>query len=450
MWKNLVKYWLTGILIILPFQLTIADRIMQWSNNILNVRYLDEITIIIFMPVALFQIYKKKDLMNKINLSILLSLTAIVISGLLSGFINGNSLLITSMGTFDYIKNFIVIFIYAALLNGIEDFNKIFSLILRVAVFVGVMAFVQEFWAIITHYILGMNIFDKRIYILRALPSDWPVTDFWRYGIYRTPSLMFHPNNLGLYSLLILTIYLYSENKIKPYVFFFLFIGIFLSVSRMVYVAFLFLVGCQLLKNRKWILIPTVPIVALLLFMTVLPDLNLLSNLTKQEEFNKTEEFKKEEVNREENIFRVYAANKAKEIWHDHPALGVGPGMFGGEISIKFNSPVYKNYNYSPRWFEYMKPFGSIDQFWPQSLAEIGIIGTISFILLLLLLIIIFLQIGINAHITQPTGLYIGLAISTVYICLYTFGSGLNNTAFLFTFSAITGLGLKHENSSRK
>ena len=180
--------------------------------------------------------------------------------------------------------------------------------------------------------------------------------------------------------------------------------------------------------------------------MSTLPDFNLSEWLKKEEV--KREEVKKEEVKKEDWVFRVYARNKAMEVWRDQPFLGVGPGMFGGVVSVIFNSPVYEKYNFSQKWYEFMKPFRSLDQFWPQVLAEIGIIGTVLFAGLLFSLLITHLIIRQRTT-NEIRDLFTGFTIATTIIFIYTFGSGLNLTSLLFTYSALAGTALGgYENSS--
>jgi O-antigen ligase len=138
------------------------------------------------------------------------------------------------------------------------------------------------------------------------------------------------------------------------------------------------------------------------------------------------------------------------EIWKDHKALGVGPGMFGGVISIVFNSPVYKEYNFSQKWYDFMKPFRSLDQFWPQIMAEMGTIGALIFAGLFISLLIIFYLRRKHASDDEEKGLFAGLMIATVYIFIYSLGSGLNMTLFLFTYSALAGMVLGYENTFNK
>jgi hypothetical protein len=399
--------------------------------------------VVVFLPLAIIEFYRKRTIPNRALLILFFFIIALSMSGFISGMINGNSLLITSLGIFDYVKNLLVIFIYTAFFREVGDFKRIFRFLLAIGVSLGVVAFVQEVWALLSVYVFGHNIYQTNNYLLLDLGIKINTVDFWRLGIYRAPSLLNHPNSLGLYCLLILTIYLFIVKKVNLAVFTSLFMGVFVSVSRMIYTAFMVLAGSQIFKGRKWFIIPTLSIITLIFFMSFLPDFNV-------KELLKKEKVKREEVKKEEWFFRAYAKNKAIQIWKDHKTLGVGPGMFGGVTSIVFNSPVYKEYNFSQKWYEFMRPFRSLDQFWPQIMAEMGIIGALFFAGLLISLLIIFYLRWQHASDDEKKGLFAGLMIATIYIFIYSLGSGLNMTLFLFTYSALAGMGLGYENSTHK
>lgn len=435
MLRNLSKAWLLGILPFLPFQLRIAEAV---KDNFIRafIQYLDEITIVVFLPIVLVELFRTGKKPGNSYQLLIFSIIAFAVFGVVSGIINRNSPFITFLGIFDYIKNFLVIFIYSSFFRDADAFKKPFHYLLAVAVFLGIVAIIQEFWALVSHYILMKDISEKEIYIFRYLSQEnWMFQDFWRMGIYRAPSLTIHPNNVGLFSLLIITIYLFTARKVNPIVFISLFAGIFVSISRMIYFAFMLLAGIQL-KNRKWLIIPGLPVLALLIFMSFMPasKSDIFDLSTKKENETKT--------------FRIYAKEKAIEVFNDHPLFGVGPGYFGGVISIIYNSPVYREYNFSEKWLNFMKPFRSLDQFWPQLLAETGIVGTSTFGVLLITLLIIFL---IKRRISSENKeLFAGFVIATVFMFIYSLGSGLNITLFLFTYSALAGMAIGHEDSSHK
>ncbi len=437
---NLVRWWLTGILIFLPFQRNIVKSIVLWNNELSAfIGYLDEITIVIFLPLAIREFYKDREILNRLYFILLFPLFFLSVSGFVSGLVNGNPLFITIFGIFDYIKNFLVIFIYAAFFRDFYKLKKIFRLLLLVAVFLGAVALIQELWATASRYILEKDIYDKGIYFLRNIPSGKGhgyFEDIWRFGIYRTSSLMHHPNILGLYCLLILTIYLCMVKKVNFAVLISLFTGVFVSVSRMVYMGFVFIIGLQIFRYRKWLIaLVVIPVVIILFFMSSFSDFDIweqksmpgLIKLEGPESFWVVS-------------YRVYAREKAMEVWKDHPSWGVGPGMFGGVVSVIFKSPVYEEYDFIATWV--LEKYRSLDQFWPQVLAEMGIIGAVGFAGLFISLFVIFYIARQQAASDEVKELFTGLTIFTIVILIYCLGLGLNITSILFTFSAIAGMGL--------
>ncbi len=77
-----------------------------------------------------------------------------------------------------------------------------------------------------------------------------------------------------------------------------------------------------------------------------------------------------------ESQYRFLYLSKSVQIFLDHIMVGVGPGMFGGWVSINYHtSPIYEIYDVST------KGIASIDMFWPHFLTEVGILGTLLFLL---------------------------------------------------------------------
>jgi len=435
------RIWLISILPFFPFQINIAQILGQFSNTAaMLVRFVDEFTIVVFFPLAVLEFYRNKNKFNKAYLSLIVSISIFSIFGLISGLMNRNPIFITFLGIFDYFKNFLVIFIYTAFFNYKDDFKRIFRILIVTAVFIGVIAFIQEYWAIFSRYFMGKSIYDKGVYLFRILfPSSqapWEFRDFWRMGIYRAPSLLNHPNSVGFYTLLILTLYLYTSKKINFSKFFLIFCGIFFTVSRMLYSAFIFLAGLQFFRRKRWLVIPAIPVAIFIFFMSFLPDLNIFSLMKGQEVYN------------EDKIFRAYAQKKALEIWKDYPLLGVGPGMFGGVVSLINPPTIYKKYNFSEKSFVYVKNFRSLDQFWPQILAETGIFGVAAFIgIFISLIITLYIFKGRSSNF-EIRDLFTGLIVIVPFILIFSLGSGFNITAFLFNYFALLGISLRNENST--
>ena len=56
------KWWLISILAILPFQNNIADYFSIWNSKApLIISYLDELTIIVFLPLSIIEYYKRRN-----------------------------------------------------------------------------------------------------------------------------------------------------------------------------------------------------------------------------------------------------------------------------------------------------------------------------------------------------------------------------------------------------
>lgn len=438
---NAGRWWLTGLLFFIPFVNKISGLIRPWNSQISTlIDRLDELSIIIFFPLAIkifYGDYKNKEKVQLQCLIILFSIILLSISGFLSGMINGNTLLITTLGTFSYIKYFLFIFIYAAYFREFNFFLKVFRLLIKIAVFIGFVALIQELSAIITIYIVEKDIFESTNIFIKGLSSilspNYIQGGGGRLGVLRASSLLSHYNLLGLYSLFILTIYLYSGKRINFTVIFFLMVGIIASVSRTAYAGFELLAGLQILRGRKWFVVFLIPVGIALFYMGLLGD-----NIDMPESSNKGYQEGDNVVYQETITYREYARQKAFIVWKDHPLLGVGPGMFGGEIALKYDSPVYEQYNFImiKSWFY------SLDQLWPQVLAEMGIIGTAGLIGLFISMFALFFVLRQQTVSEEIRGLFTGLSIFTIIFLFYTFSGNLNIVSVLLPYCAFTGMGI--------
>lgn len=434
-----IRFLLTCVLLFLPFQYRIVESIKLWNPVLANyLNKLEEVTIVVCLPLAIIQFIINRDKNNFKYLILSIPFIVFFASGLMSGLLAGNSFLVTLHGTFDYIKYFLVFFIYAAFFKEPADIKKVFRFLLMMAVFLGVIAFIQEIWAVVSRYILEKDISDHSMYILLDIPKGG-----WRFGIYRAPSLMGHYNIIGLYSLLILTIYMSMHKKVNHAVLLSIFAGVFVSVSRMIYTGFMLVAGFQILKKRWIALILAVPIAIMLYYMSFLPDFNIsnevkmmVSNFTTGASLSVLTEDPISDLN--ERAYRVVARDKGLEVWKDHPLWGVGPGMFGSAVAYKYRSPVYEEYNFTTV-FIWIK---SLDQFWPQALAEIGIVGTAAFAGLLLILFVTFLISARESAVDEVKGLFVGLMLFMIVLILFSFGAILNHPVILVTYSALAGMAL--------
>lgn len=430
--NSIARWWLAVVLLLLPFQRKLVGMFVYIS-------YVDEITIAIFFLCTMRKLYKLKDAFDQTLFILLLPITLLFMSGLMSGLINGKSFVITILGTIDYIKNFLVIFIYAAFFKDPDDFKKIFRYLLIIAVFLGVVSFFQEFWALFSRYILGKDIMDIT-YILAK--NSMPVNS-WRYGIYRAPSFVGNANSIAFYCLLILTIYLCSSKKINHAILISILSGVLFSGSRSGYVALITVVVLLIVKDMKlrfFFVISTLIICLSITFWDFkMPKTYNSHQVTELNNHLVNDEMASD--NEREGFFREYTKKKAMEIWKDRPMLGIGPGMFGGKISVITNSHIYEEYNLEVAR-NYIKKWSGIDQYWPQVLAEIGIIGFLNFAVFFLIMSMIFFMESQRASLYELKGLFAGLMIVLTIIFIFTLGSGLNFAPLVFTFSAFAGMAL--------
>lgn len=405
-WKCLLFF-----LLFLPFQQPVAIR---WpAYGIL--RWVDEIFILVMLVQFIFL---SNGRMKRNLLPILACMLFFVILGLFSALSNQNSLLVTTLGIFDYLKNFLPVVLLCYVRVPEQKLFSLYTLLYNLTIVLCLVAIGQEigFCAGIPPESLGILNPDIRL------------------GIMRTPSLMGHPNIFGLYLLLFLILDISLHKKIR-FTSFLILLGIILAFSRMVWIAcFISLLFLAFKTQKRKVILPLAMITTFIIFI-----------------FPFFWTFTSKEMG--SNYYRGYVLSKSSEIWSDHPISGVGPGMYGGVVSSYFNSPIYAQYNFSDHWLDFMKHFNSLDQFWPQVLAETGIIGTFTFIFFIFLLWYIphkkaqtFSNDSLHRRLVQ------GLSLVPIPLGIYLLGSGLNLTSFLLTYSIFLGLflGNRYEHTHNK
>lgn len=373
---------------------------------------------------------------------LLLPFIFFAICGLISGIINGNSLTVTILGTFDYLKYFFVIFIYGAFFNNYSDFKKIFNILLVIAVLLGAIALLQFVWAMGSVYILKKEITDPSVYIFMKRSSydaDSLKDTVWRFGLFRTPSLTYGKYILGLYALLFINIYLHVSKKTRLAVIIPLFSGVIASVTRMAYGGLLFVLTIQFIKKRKW---------AMLIFMIILLGGIVIINFDDLKARIVSLSNETKIYNMDTDDIRLYTGTKAMEVWKDNPFWGVGPGFFGGTVASKYHSFVYEEYNVHK--LTYLASVSGIEQFWYQILAEAGIIGAVCFGGLFIMLFLVLDNLERQSMIKERQGLFSSLKVFLGCILIYSLGTSINITPVLFTYCAFVGIGLGSFNEGIK
>ena len=421
--RSLIKWWLTAVIMILPFQSKIEVFTKSFNSDLSNlIGGLDEVTILILLPISLLKLYINKEYPTRLYIFILIPLLLMLISGILSGIMNGNSFTVTIKGIFDYMEYFFLIFIFAAFFRSFDEVNLIYQALIKLALFIVVVALFQEAWALISRYILDMENY--------GLPH-------WRLGIYRPSSFMKSPNIFGLYVLLIFIIYLSVTKKINYFIFFVMLAGITLSVSRIVYSGLIFLCIAQIYRGEKKFKYVLIPMLALLLMIGLFKYIDVNKRVYLNDQTN--------QIVSSYSEAREKTRQTAISIWKDHFIFGAGPGMFGGKVSLNHNSKIYREYSYPEETMWHLRQTGSVDQFWFQIISEMGILGVIAFCALFGALITLILILRIWSSSSEIGNLFIGLLIITMTVILFTTYTGLKNAPLMFTYCAIIGMAIGSE-----
>lgn len=441
-YERVIRWWLIFLVIFIPFQRKTVGSLKVlacgffvdagWSGMTEKVGLLsriDEATLAVLLPVSLMIFWKNRSSIGRIFLILIIPFIILVVAGAVSGFINENSLRITSLGIFEYVKNFLFIFVFAAFFREAEQIKKLFRVLLYLALFLCVVAVIQEAWALASKYI----IMQKKVTLFDPLMFQ---KDKWRMGMYRATSLVGHYNILGFFSLLALTLYFFTVKKIRLPVFIILSAGIAVSVSRMSYLGFAILILIQVFRGRKWLLAVIVPLGIAMIYMSTLEDFNISKIANMPGIFKK-----KQKANIFTVPYREYARGKAMEIWKDHPVWGVGPGMFGGIVSVISHSPYYEEYNFDQEMelVDFLESWKSLDQFWPQILAEMGLAGTLAFMALLASWMIFFLILIRRKVPDDMRGFLAGLAVFMIMVVIFSFGNPLKSPVMV-VYSALCGM----------
>jgi O-antigen ligase len=398
-YRSFLRYVIFAFLLFIPFQRIIFSylklpQVFNWSDEIF-------ITVIVLSGVF----YMRE--LNKLAFQFLIFLAIFVLICSISGLMNGNPIVVTLLGIFDYVKNFLVIPFIGIFISKKKHLLTLHRLLYTLALFFCVVAIIQFFGHLagVPLHLLG------EVYSLRRL------------GFWRVSSLLGHPNIFGFYTLIFFIIDINLHRRLRWQNVLFS-IGIFLCTSRLVWAAYGMTLGLFLFPSSgRWKKLKPAFSVGLIVFVIVMYILMTSTGLAHE--------------------YRVYTFFKGLDILKEHPVLGVGPGMYGGVISLMFNSPLYETYPFSPYWRNQLQAYRSLDQFWIQSLVELGIVGTCAFLFILFLLHYLAGNASRKARNDSFTSRFNGgLAYMPLVVGIYLLGSGLNHAAFLLTYTTLFGMAL--------
>lgn len=387
---------LAGLLLFVPFQ-PLAERLVSARPYLgTAVRWVDEVTLILLVPWAVRVRLRAARASFPGERAVWIALVAFGVSCLASALLNSVGVLPAVLGTFDYVKGVLCLLVFAALGADRAWLRSVYRWLLAVALAGALCAVAQEIvWKL----------------------SDAPAER--RLGLLRVPGFFDHPNALGLYLLLFFLVE--AARARRPWCPLGLYVGLALSVSRMVHTAAAVLL-LPLVRRRRWLLLPLMVSGAVALALTP---------FTARE--YAWPQGPAGEQQRERASYRAYAFDKGVEVWRDHPVLGAGPGRFGGVVSVTTGSPLYERYPWRAKWLEYLQRLRSLDQFPPQLIAELGAVGAALFVCL-------YLTIIRSLWVARDAGqLGRGLLLAALVVPFYAFGSGLHLAYYMVTVAGLAG-----------
>jgi hypothetical protein len=381
-----VRVALGALLLFLPFQ-PLAWRLVSAHPHVAaGVRWVDELALAFFLPWALRAWARRGRPLPPGGRAVGIALAAFGAACLLSALLNAVDFLPAVLGTFDYVKGVAWLFVFAALCADRDWLRKVYRMLFVVALAGALCAVGQE--------VLGQ-------------PASFHVER--RLGILRVPAFFCHPNALGLYLLLFFLVE--AARGTGPWRPLALFVGLALSVSRMVHTAAAVLL-VPLVRRRRFLIAPLIVsgFIAIALTGSTVREYGVTAA-----------------------TYRAYGMEKGLEVWRDHQVFGAGPGRFGGVVSVVTGSPLYERYPWEPKWLDFLLRLRSLDQLAPQLLAELGVVGTVAFVAL-------YLTILRALWLARGTGeLGPGLLLAALAIPFYVLGSGLHFACFLVTLVGLAG-----------
>lgn len=383
------------------------------------------------------------------------SLVIFLFWSLASALVNKVRVEVALFGTFNYLKYPLSFFIFAGLRTSREYLSKLWKVLLLLVLGLILIALVQNLCVL----------------FLPKFTPFWanimPLYKQFRGGIYRSPSLVGHVNLVGMYTALFFTvslgIYLKRKMKWSWVILSILYGGLLLSISRVAIVVAV--LGCLCvfiykLRSCQW------KQMAITFAGLSLAGVFLLQIATDAPLFWKSpvsgpevpsSKVSAPEVSvpssRKQLDYRSYTQAKAMKVWYDHPIFGVGPGMFGSHVSVRFNSPVYEQYGFQQPYTDYLKFVGTIEQEWLMLLAELGLGGMILFLFILATFCLIALWCVKGTKNAFHQGLGWGLMGMPIVIVIYGVAYTVTNNSFFFvTYCALLGLLVRavHEGSVSK
>ncbi len=397
-------------LLFLPFQNLLVKNIFRGNAIVRQITsYSDELSAVLLLIVLLSfiaikpKIYRMKVLEFPISIPLLLFLCAAYLSVMLNRVYTLQGVL----GIYDVLKNVIIFYLFATLKWRREELYSLIFWIKAIVILLAVVGIIGE------------------IMTLTGLDAGMLVKlDRKRMGFHRVASLTGKGgiNYLGMYALLgLFLFYTTTAKKSLRYAGISItLLLIFLTFSRQTWMA-LFV---MMVLTKKRLILPGLLIAAGVVLISFRSGSAAGTELYLPEVY-----------------YRSFGYHEAYTLIKQNLFFGVGPGMFGGPVSVMFHSPYYADW---PQfYYKMLNKIGNMDSFWPSLVAEVGIIGSVFYLIMWL---IFFLKINEMAKWFRLKGdiaLYnLGLVFRNYIVGLFImcFFTGLNKPFVTYTYFALYGI----------
>jgi len=395
---RLGRLWLLAVVVVVAVQLPV----IRWAESAAWARWLDELSLVGLAAIAAIVRLRERDRGVCGERWLALALALFVSSCAISALVRHTGLAAFALGTFDYVKNLVFLWCAATLADD--------ALRRRLVLVVRTLAFAAVLWALL-EVALGW-LFSETLNPLR-----------YRFGIYRPDGPMGHPNLLGLFLLLAILVEMTVGSRRTSLVALF-YLGMASTLSRIVHAAAT-VVLAPLVRRAPALALAVVGS-ALIVVATASLTEDELAGATDSAPQGTSEQA----ASGAEASYRAFAIAHGLRVWRDHPWLGVGAGRFGGVVSAQLDSDVYERYPIPPRWRPLFDELHSLDIFYPQLLAELGIVGTTSFAALAAVLLVVVLRRWRSA-VGEDREWAGAAALALCVVPIYCLGAGLNLSAFL-------------------
>ncbi len=402
---RLGRLWLVVVVALVPVQLPL----IRWAGTVRWVPWLDEISVVGLSIVAAILRATRRGRRLDGEMWLAGALAIFVGVCVVSALARQTGALAFALGSFDYVKSLGFLWCAAVLADD--------TTVRRLLFVIRTLAIVAALWA------------------LAEMASGWFLAHElsplrFRFGVYRPDGPMGHPNLLGLFLLLATIVELTVGTRRKGLAALF-YSGMVATLSRIVHAAAV--VSLAPLVRRT-------PILALAVAGSAAISVASVS-MTEDELAVPQGETVSADGEESYASYRSFAVAQGLRVWREHPLLGAGPGRFGGVVSHQLGSPVYERHPFPSHWKPLFDEFRSLDVFYPQLLAELGIVGALAFVGLGLALFVVLVRRWRAAVGNQREWAGAGL-LCLLVVPIYCLGAGLNLSAFLIPAMVVIGVAL--------